>query len=359
MLYHIDTRMCFGGCYAVNRFQRFTLLVSAYAQRMQDAFDAAQPPPPVARRWSARRSSLGSSHASPRYLHPYVDDLTGCALNDRVAPPAGLPHVTLASGTADGVAAAPDSRVAVHCGLVIAAARRFHCVEATAKTQCGDPVVALGIEVAVRSAVLRCPAGKRETLIATIGEQLASLDAGADVDRPAATRLTGRLLNLSQVLPGIGPLLFAGYQLANASWTVRGKTVRPASLRLRRGGARECEWRALLQSSRSALEANVGTALAPRLRFRERHEPGVLTIASDASGEDGFGGWGTSPDAPGVVWLVSEPWGSLRPALAAAAKGSKAVGVPALSMPAAETAAQRAVAAAICQHLPPLNLTPL
>lgn len=41
----VDTRLGFGGAYAVNRFERVTTLVAAHMQARQSAFDEAQPPP--------------------------------------------------------------------------------------------------------------------------------------------------------------------------------------------------------------------------------------------------------------------------------------------------------------------------
>ena len=51
----VDERMGFGGAYAPNRFERVSLMVAAFIQAAQAAFDAEQPPPPCTQRWADER----------------------------------------------------------------------------------------------------------------------------------------------------------------------------------------------------------------------------------------------------------------------------------------------------------------
>eukprot|EP00965_Chrysotila_dentata_P011042 358812-Pleurochrysis_carterae.AAC.1 len=87
--------MGFGGAFAPNRFERVSTLVAAWAQRRQAHFDEAQPPPAAAQKWAAERAACqrggilggGPEQLEPRFLQVYIDDFTGLALTDTVAPP--------------------------------------------------------------------------------------------------------------------------------------------------------------------------------------------------------------------------------------------------------------------------------
>ena len=48
--------------------------------------------------------------------------------------------------------------------------------------------------------------------------------------------------------------------------------------------------------------------LAPRATFAATSEPGVLLLTSDASGEDGFGGWAFAGDADRRPAVLSMEW---------------------------------------------------
>eukprot|EP00965_Chrysotila_dentata_P002561 83263-Pleurochrysis_carterae.AAC.1 len=116
--------MGFGGAFAPNRFERLSTLVAAWAQRRHAQFDASQPPPEAASRWSAARRDAGlqecEAQLEPRYLQVYIDDFTGVALADEVHPPPEVrdvdidPRHTQAAG---GTPAPRGSRAHVHAQL--------------------------------------------------------------------------------------------------------------------------------------------------------------------------------------------------------------------------------------------------
>ena len=85
--------------------------------------------------------------------------------------------------------------------------------------------------------------------------------------------------------------------------------------------------------------------MAPRRHFEGRGAAGSLTSVTDASGDDGFGGYAFLADRPGVVYVMSEEWDAeAREALAAAASEEQAAkrrrgdadAAPFFAMPAAE-----------------------
>jgi hypothetical protein len=361
----VDRRLCFGGAYAVNRFQRVSMLYVAAAQAKVAQFDLEQPPPPIVRAWSARRALLqrrgqlpaGNEQLHPRYSKPYLDDATGTALCDEVRVPTALSHIALPLTSAEpgGSVASHSSRLAVHCRLFIAVAQELGFAVQPTKVQLGDPVVALGFAVGVRSARIRCPGPKCDGMVA----QLRELAADAAATPPAAIecapvgKLTGRLLNISQTAPELTPLLHIGYALSSPTLGARpgGRRLRHVSLSA--GSRRHREWVALIDAALEVLSRNEGVPLSAASSFPATDQAGTLTITTDASGDDGFGGWATSPDAPQTMFILSAEWPAdvgeaLRCGKAPIAeRGTRA----SLSMPAAETFAARAVAAAVSARL--------
>ena len=101
------------------------------------------------------------------------------------------------------------------------------------------------------------------------------------------------------------------------------------------------------------LTANEGVALAPRLRFPSLREEGVFVSTTDASGNDGVGGYVFVAGRRNTVVIVSALW----PADVQAAKdedsrpAAERTGRPMFTMPAAELfgalAVPRAAAAAL------------
>ena len=111
----------------------------------------------------------------------------------------------------------------------------------------------------------------------------------------------------------------------------------------------------LLSLSITVLEAGAGVPLVPASSFPELDAAGTLTVVTDASGDDGVGGWARM-GGDDTLYLVSEPW---PPGIAAAlrrgsSKRARRDDGPTLSMPAAEAFGARAVAAAVNR----VNLAP-
>ena len=251
---------------------------------------------------------------------------------------------------ADAAGSVP--RWAVHCALLIMAVRMAGLEEAPDKTQGGRSVTALGIQVDVDSWSLHCPEPKRQTMLASIRQLTEEARSNQiAIIRTAAASLVGRLSNLTQVAPEITESLCGGFAVSSASWlTKAGCRVHPPVVRLAAGGARAKAWILMLETAEAAFSANSCVSLAPTASFTSRHAAGSLTLVTDASGEDGFGGYGFLPEAPGVVFLVSREWPEApRRALANAARpaAERSPSEGLLSMPAAEAFAAMAVCAAI------------
>ena len=106
------------------------------------------------------------------------------------------------------------------------------------------------------------------------------------------------------------------------------------------------------------LEANDGIALAAAEAFAAPESAGTLTTVTDASGEDGVGGYASHPAVPGVVWLLADEWPEdVRAALAwAATPRAERAGAdrPACSMPLAELFGSWAMVEAVRESEPSL-----
>ena len=361
--YHVDRRLVFGGAYAVNRFERVTILIAAYAQRRHMAFDDAQPlPSELAAAVEVRRVlgmagvlPAGVAQSSASHISVYVDDWGGVASSDLVqAPPSiRLLHEDFRPRWR-GLPSALVPRSLAHCAILVESMRHFGLQDSPPKTQHGPAVVSLGILSDVAGWRLLCPAGKREILLAVLADWRSESERHAELSVPAVATLTGKLVNLSQVEPALAQHLNIAYAICNASWKAQGRTIRPARLRLAPGGAREDAWRRALEAMRATLLLNEGIPLATCARFVARQAPGTLTSVTDASGEDGFGGYAFVAGDPNTVYLVSVEWPKhIRAALATAAlpRGERVRGVPALSMPAAELFTASVVPLVVSEHV--------
>ena len=363
----VDERMGFGGAFAPNRFQRTSEFVVAYARALQAEFDRQHPMPPSAQRWRHDREQLqqagglpqAADQGSPTFLQSYIDDLTGCCPDDIVGVPDWLSHIQLPEEQmrAAGCTPAPaDSRVAVHARIAIWALQDLGFAAAEQKTMCGAPLPVLGLRIDGEHRRLDCPEGKRQVILADVREQREMALQEAAVDRRRATRLVGRLCNLSQVAPQLRSALHGGYGVIRASWVTGGHRRAPRQLQLSPGGAAATDWIELLDLAEQLIEANEGVSTAPALTFPGRDVIGSLTVITDASGEDGVGGYAFLAGRDDEVWIMSEAWPEeVATALAAAAdegeaerrRQGDATARPMLSMPAAELFGTVAMAAAV------------
>ena len=371
----VDAHGAFGGAYMPQRFEGITSLGIAVARADQDAFDAAHPYPPGVRAWQRRRTELqragalpqGGEQLRPAYLQVYLDDGAGAALNDTVAVPAELAHIPLgelATRTLGGVPSAHDSRAAVHLRIAVAAFERLGFVVEVTKTECGSAIVNLGFRVRVDAHRIDCPLPKRRILLRDAGALGLQVDAGAELDQPGVERLVGRLAALSHVLPEIASHLSGGYAIAAARrWRKGSRRARLGVVRLRRGGRCEAAVRDMCDVATQLLDANEGIALAAAERFVEVGSAGTLTTVTDASGEDGIGGYAFHPATPGVVWLLADEWppdvrAALAHAAAPRAERARSHDIPACSMPLAELFGPWAMAAAVAEGVGDDGLRP-
>lgn len=349
----VDRRMAFGGRYSPNRFERVSRLVGAYIQTLQHSFDLEQPPPLHARAWTNARwrhqggggpgGGGGARRWGPAYLQAFIDDYAGASLNDPVTVPAYLQHLDIPEGptrAAGGTPAAADARVRVHAMIGIYGLLQAGLEAAPDKTLVGDPIIALGLRVSRTARRIDIPEGKRAAVLEAIARAVDTTTASPpEVELEEAERLVGRLANLAQVAPDMVQYMAGGYRVVAGRWARHARHCRRTTLRLRHGSAAWRGWMQLLGAAEELVKWNEGVEMAPRLTFPDTDEGGTVTSTTDASGEDGVGGYVFSADAPGHVWLVSAPWPAdvaraLR--MAATKRAERPEGEPIYSMPAAE-----------------------
>ena len=361
----VDRRLGFGGAYAPNRFERVSTLCAAYVQLLQSDFDATQPPPAHVRRWTEARAAAqrrgelpdGRAQLEPRHLQVYIDDFCGSALNDPVTPPPSVCGVAIDpinTSAAGGTPAAPGTRVHVHAQLAVIGLAEVGLCAAPSKVVVGDPTIGLGFELLRDEARLgggriRCPALKRAALLRAMATH-AEAARGGTVTRDDAETTVGRLCNMAQAFPELKAALHGGYAVTKATWQAGGRRRRLPKLELRAGGDAARDWLELLELATELLDDNEGVPLAPERSFPPRTAPGALTVVTDASGEDGVGGYAFDAADPDHIVLVAEMW---KPDIQLALDRSAAGGSeePGLSMPAAEAFGQWAVAAAAARVL--------
>lgn len=360
----IDTRLGFGGAFAPNRFERVTLMLGAWIQQAQAAFDEAHPYPPRVRAWIAHRRELqrqgrlpeGEGQVAPRYLQVYIDDYNLSATTDEVDSQHEYAHVdisevaTLMSG---GCPPARTSRLWAHAQITVHRVRRAGFADSPGKTCLGDGIGSLGFKVMVKGGRICCPSQKRNTMIADIDAQTARAERELIVDVAPAGKLLGRMINLAQIFPEIRSYLHGGYAVASGIGPFRSVI---ATRSLAEGRGAQVNWLCLLEESKRLLQLNAGVPLAASARFAPRDAPNVFTSTTDASGIDGVGGYVFIADRPGEVWLVSERWpDEVLAALAAAASQgaaraeARSSGVDMLSVTAAELIGAWAVPQAVAR----------
>jgi hypothetical protein len=353
----VDTRLCFGGAYGPNRFERITTLVGAYILLKQEAYDLLHPYPEPIPQWAAERSAMqqrgvlpqGREQLSPKGLRVYLDDFSGIGLMHPAPDPVGYTILVpdARAMRALGLVPAPiGCRLIGHASIAAGELGTAGFGVAAPKTMIGTSVITLGLQPDVLDDSVTCPSSKRRLLLAQISDTQRAIAEHDSVERKPVERLTGRLCNISQVLPEIGAELHGGYAVANARTRARGAAGNrqllsfvplPPASRVRHALLRLCRVAA------EVLGENAGVALAPARRFQSPGDDGVLTVTGDASGDiaggdAGTGGFAFHPSQPLTIYVVSELW----PADIAAALTESALephlrtGVPRFSMPAAE-----------------------
>ena len=225
-------RLGFGGSFGPNRYQRISSVIGSWARERQRTFDLDYPPPQHIRGWIAEREEAqragrleaGAGQAAPSYLQNYIDDALGVALDDPVPTPSHLAHISIDpehTAAAGGVFPRGDARVLVHVRFLIHAMERAGLAAAPDNVIVGTPITALGFRLCKRSRLLSVPPLKRAAMIQELETLREATLATATVDRKAAERLLGRLINIAQVLPELKPFLRGGYRATSAAWARR------------------------------------------------------------------------------------------------------------------------------------------
>ena len=355
----IDTRGDFGGGHNPSRYQRVANLKTAVARARHKEFDDAHPLPPCAAVVRGKRQALVAAgllpaepgQVEPRDMQAYLDDDAGSALNDITGVPPELAHVALDFSAMLPHRGAPsrlDSRVANHCRIVIVTNLDFGFF-VSPKTQCGDPVLSLGLLVGVRLDRLSIPGYK----IGVIVDQALALRDQASrlstVMRDEIEQCIGRLVHVSQVALDIFPSLHPGYRAAASHRAVVTLDV----------GLRQ-ELIGMLDEAVRLLQTDPGLPLIHACRVPSTGDPSMLVVHTDASRanvDDGFGGWAFNPSDAGQLFVCAVAWPNwLRPAMAASAareRDRSSASSGRFSMPAAELFGALAVGAAIRAALPP------
>ena len=368
--YFLQPRTLFGGTWGPNRFMRVQRAKRCRVRRRQRAFDAAHPYPPEVLRVVEERTELqtagglaeGADQLFIASLQEFIDDESGSAGMDPVPMPAELQHVdidaVLAQTAASGGRPAPrDSRVAVHCCFSIDESERVRFEHAMDKAQCGDGIVVLGLRCDAAADRSDCPPVRAQVMTAELRAMLGSMAAGQPIERSIIERNTGRLSNLSQIEPALLFDLHAGYALSAAM--TRGSADRPRC-RLRRvpvraGSGVGAQFRDLLTRGMATLAAGHGVPLCHAPCFYAHGDDSVVTVVTDASGDEAVGGFGFHPAFPEDVWIVHSPWSAggaeVAEALAYAARTQaekrRQPPQPSFSMPSAEAFGGWAVAEAV------------
>eukprot|EP00966_Prymnesium_polylepis_P050259 1163502-Prymnesium_polylepis.1 len=358
-----DTRLCFGGAYGPNRFERITTLVAAWIQRAQADFNALRPYPEEVESWRADRAQqqqLGRLPAGPNQLEPdelqvFLDDFNGCGGLDAVAPPEGVEPISWDAEQMAAVGlqpAASGSRLVALAAIAAAGLKEVGFDVADDKTMIGTSIISLGAQPDVAANSIICPEAKREILIAHSRDIERDVAAGAGLDRAHIERWTGRLNNQAQFFPELGPELHAGYTVAHARERSGRRRLLP-HVPVAPASSVGAAVRRLAALAQGVLLENAGVPLAAAARFPAPGSAGVATTVSDASGDvykgdAGVGGYTFIPSQPRRAFVVSERWPlDIAAALAEGAlEPRERSGAPQLSMPAAELFAAWASACA-------------
>ena len=327
----IKPRVVFGGASGPNRFGRLSRVKRAVAYRRQRAFDELHPfPEAVAQvrreRAAMQRSGLlpeGVEQLAPASLQAFIDDETGSGLNDIVPMPRGInvtePQApryidvlaflrnTLAEG---GRPSQPGTRIVAYCVISIHTTLELGFEVAKKKILCGDRIVVLGLRVDAREDKHDVPPAKAVVMLAELGTMEQSLQAEPfEMDREMVERTVGRLNHVAQIDPAVLHMLSAGYAIAcSAGQHRRHGRGRPRWVRVRPDRRVGRQFLEMVAASTEALEANAGVPLLFIPHFADVSDLGSWTTQTDASGEDGIGGFAFVAGRPKEIWVVASAW---------------------------------------------------
>lgn len=292
----LDKRPSFGGAAVADKLGiRASHLNAHHIARRLREFDKSHPPVDAAvLRWQeARRGAAAAAGEAPDRVElwaalfvtgTFVDDTTGCSVNDPVFDRGGRPVCDAAGGQM--------KRAACHLRQASAALRELGHESVEVKEQLGCVVTSLGAEVNLIERRLRLSAEKRERYARMAAEVARERQCKADVFRT----LLGRLTFAACLFPRSRQWLYDLHRAARARYRLSsGQILVSRSVR-----AALLLWHAELVS-----RGHEGVPLARVCTMPGYGEPGVAAIYADASGSIGFCAWAV---LDGVLLLVSGTW---------------------------------------------------
>ena len=225
--FRTDRRLCFGGGYGPNRFERIATLVAASISRRLAAVDAARPYPvdmqpwTAARREAQRRGELeaGEANRSPRAIQVYLDDLNAVGSLDSVPHPLGVAPLEYDAAATIALGLRPveeGCRLLAHAAIAVDEVGRFELEVAVPETLAGSSIISLGLQPDVAEWSITAPEAERIILIEHSRAFEAQVAARGRIRRRDAGRWAGRLCNVAQLLPELSALLRGGYTVATA-----------------------------------------------------------------------------------------------------------------------------------------------
>ena len=367
-------RLVFGGSFGPNRFGRFSRCKRACTLRRIRQFDADHPLPAGVLAVLKERHALvragdllgGVEQCELGHLQAFLDDETGSTSTDPVSMPPSvnvsdplspryidIDAFLLATAEEGGRPAPRDARVVAHACLAIDTAMRW-ALEVAAKTGCGDAIIILGLRVDAEADRLDVPPAKATVMVTELLDLRASATSGAEFLRETVERNVGRLCNASQVDPSVLFRIHAGYTLIHAATRPAGGGPRRRlqTLRLKPTSRLATQFVDMIDNAVASLRAAKGVPLVTAAAFPRRDAPGTGTLVTDASGDDGAGGFAFVAGRPSEVWIVHAAWTpSVGDALSRSAtpKAQRALTEPrpVMSMPAGELFTPWAVAEAV------------
>ena len=207
----VALRVVFGGAHGPERFCSVASFPRQIAERRIADLQRRHPPPPgVVARCAARavmqeRGQLlaGVEQIRPWFIQAYLDDINLSGLDYHVPMPPQLALVDLGreeTRFAGGRPAPPDSFIAVATAIVVTTLVEFG-FDVADKTMCGSVVVSLGARVHLDRRLVDVPALKRAGVLLAIDAMQVALFNHRPIDIDDCERLTGRLVNLSELYP--------------------------------------------------------------------------------------------------------------------------------------------------------------
>ena len=365
-----DRRLCFGGAYGPNRFERITTLLGAFAEKRITEYHRLHPYPTEVIQWQAARRELqdtGMLAADPDQLEPhelqvYIDDANGVGGLEACPHPVGYEPLEFDAEAMRLLGLEPAPAGCRLLGDAAITAGEFSSAGfkiAAPKSMVGSSIISLGLQVDAEALRTTCPKAKQRILVSQSNEFEERARLGGEVDRKSVERYAGRINNISQVAPELSAEIHGAYRVANARERSGARRLL-GSVPIKAGSRAAQGLQRLSALASNVLSQNAGIPLAPSAHFPSVGSTGVMLVQGDASGDiksmdAGFGAFVFHSSRPGHVFIVADDW-QRYPAVAealaqSALEPSERSGAPRLSMPAAELFTSWAAAEAAADAL--------